>query len=530
MNQWWRPDIRQMSSELPWDVEFDTQIYVSCAASDRQPAATRLLACVSEIESWMSSNRLKLNALKTEFIWIGTQRPLSKVEEEALMVWGQSITPMVKVRDLGVFIDFELFWTLLRDSSLIRESSATSPLSSVMYPLAPCTAPNQLQNRHTGSGLYSRHRPGLFWWHLCSGDCSPWTNQPAFSDAWRSCDPLNTDRIGRTEFPYIRTDSVELAPWFAQASCYKPRNIFGKNWKHTCLGKHMHLPLRTIEEWIYFKQLKIQGSFEDCEARQHSGKMILRMWSRFINHSSKLLWVLTNCLLAAYQILGLYYNVVKFVHNQHNLNLFKSSIINMLALTKELEQCRETWHASGKNLGKNLWWDCVKNLCQLRFLSSIVAGILVSRILPKSSQDLTKSLTKKMNLEQSWQDLNKILLKYFRKVLDINLGNILGKILARIWTKNSCNLIAVLDVNFKKYCQDLDKISCQDSLQEFLPRSWQKSSHAFLLRSYQSDRPTVKILPKIFIHSFIYNLHFGIKPAKIKINKKVKNKYTAIIH
>ena len=31
----------------------DTQIYVSCATSDRQPAATRLLACVSEIESWI---------------------------------------------------------------------------------------------------------------------------------------------------------------------------------------------------------------------------------------------------------------------------------------------------------------------------------------------------------------------------------------------------------------------------------------------------------------------------------------------
>ena len=46
----------------------DTQIYVSCAPSDRQPAATRLLACVSKIESWMSSNRLKLNASKTEFI------------------------------------------------------------------------------------------------------------------------------------------------------------------------------------------------------------------------------------------------------------------------------------------------------------------------------------------------------------------------------------------------------------------------------------------------------------------------------
>ena len=86
----------------------DTQIYVSCAASDRQPAATRLLACVSDIESWMSSNRLKLNASKTEFIWIGTRQQLSKVEDEALMVCGQSVTPMVKVRDLGVFIDREL--------------------------------------------------------------------------------------------------------------------------------------------------------------------------------------------------------------------------------------------------------------------------------------------------------------------------------------------------------------------------------------------------------------------------------------
>ena len=72
---------------------------------------------------------------------------------------------------------------------------------------------------------YSRHRPGLFRWRLCSGDCSPWTNQPAFSDAWWSCDPSNTNKIGWTEFPYIRTDGVELTPWFAQAFCYKPRTF-----------------------------------------------------------------------------------------------------------------------------------------------------------------------------------------------------------------------------------------------------------------------------------------------------------------
>ena len=124
------------------------------------------------------------------------------------------------------FSDFKWFWTLLRDSSLVRGSSATSPIIlRDVLPLAPCTEPNQLQNPHTSSGLYSRHRPGLFRWRLCSGDCSPWTNQRAFSDAWRSCDPPNTNTIGRTEFPYIRTDGVELAPWFAQAFCYKPRTF-----------------------------------------------------------------------------------------------------------------------------------------------------------------------------------------------------------------------------------------------------------------------------------------------------------------
>ena len=37
--------------------------------------------------------------------------------------------------------------------------------------------------------------------------------------------PSNTNKIGRTEFPYIHTDGVELAPWFAQAFCYKPRTF-----------------------------------------------------------------------------------------------------------------------------------------------------------------------------------------------------------------------------------------------------------------------------------------------------------------
>jgi len=46
----------------------DMQTYASCSAPDRQIVTSRLLACIADIEAWMTSNRLKLNADKTEFI------------------------------------------------------------------------------------------------------------------------------------------------------------------------------------------------------------------------------------------------------------------------------------------------------------------------------------------------------------------------------------------------------------------------------------------------------------------------------
>ena len=109
-------------------------------------------------------------------------------------------------------------------------SHVTPILHDVLHWL-PCTAPNQLQNHHTGSGLYSRHRPGLFRWRLHLGDCSPRTNQPAFSDAWRSSDPSNTHKIGQTKFPYIRTDGVELAPVFTKTYSAISRDHFRKELK-----------------------------------------------------------------------------------------------------------------------------------------------------------------------------------------------------------------------------------------------------------------------------------------------------------
>jgi len=56
----------------------------------------------------MSSNRLKLNTGKTEFIWLGTRQQLAKLSVSPLQIKYQVIMPSDKVRDLGVIVDNKL--------------------------------------------------------------------------------------------------------------------------------------------------------------------------------------------------------------------------------------------------------------------------------------------------------------------------------------------------------------------------------------------------------------------------------------
>ena len=60
-------------------------------------AAIRLLDCVTDIEAWMSSNRLKLNADKMEFLWLGTRQQLAKLISVSLPMNGQLKTSSVDV-------------------------------------------------------------------------------------------------------------------------------------------------------------------------------------------------------------------------------------------------------------------------------------------------------------------------------------------------------------------------------------------------------------------------------------------------
>ena len=56
----------------------DSQLYVSFASGDSAAALNGLQSCLALVHSWMSTNKLKLNPDKTEFLLIGNERQQSK--------------------------------------------------------------------------------------------------------------------------------------------------------------------------------------------------------------------------------------------------------------------------------------------------------------------------------------------------------------------------------------------------------------------------------------------------------------------
>lgn len=86
----------------------DTQLYVSVPASESQAAAAKLAACVKALDEWMGSNRLKLNADKTQLIWIGTRQQLAKLTVTELQLTNSVVLFTDMAMDLGVVLDGQL--------------------------------------------------------------------------------------------------------------------------------------------------------------------------------------------------------------------------------------------------------------------------------------------------------------------------------------------------------------------------------------------------------------------------------------
>ena len=66
------------------------------------------LRCIEDVSRWMSSNRLKLDVDKTQFIWLGAARQLQQVISVQLIVDGVLVSTADTFRDLGVTLDTTL--------------------------------------------------------------------------------------------------------------------------------------------------------------------------------------------------------------------------------------------------------------------------------------------------------------------------------------------------------------------------------------------------------------------------------------
>ena len=63
----------------------DVQAYKHCLSSSAISVVRDMSETLTALETWMSSNRLRLNPTKTKFIWLGNRKQLAKIDFDALV-------------------------------------------------------------------------------------------------------------------------------------------------------------------------------------------------------------------------------------------------------------------------------------------------------------------------------------------------------------------------------------------------------------------------------------------------------------
>jgi len=83
----------------------DTQILGVCGPSETQQLLEKLSLCIDDVAIWMSSNRLQLNASKTELLWCASNRRQHQIPASSLRVGTDHVAPAASVRNLGIYLD-----------------------------------------------------------------------------------------------------------------------------------------------------------------------------------------------------------------------------------------------------------------------------------------------------------------------------------------------------------------------------------------------------------------------------------------
>ena len=84
----------------------DSQLYVSFSSGDYAATQSGLQSCLASVQSWMSTNKLKLNPDKTDFLLIGSEWQRSKyLSMFPIELVGVETYPAKSARNLGVIFD-----------------------------------------------------------------------------------------------------------------------------------------------------------------------------------------------------------------------------------------------------------------------------------------------------------------------------------------------------------------------------------------------------------------------------------------
>ena len=75
------------------------------APSDASTLQANMSQCIHDVARWTCSDRLQLNAQKTEFIWCAPERCRHHIPNGDVQVGPDSVHPVQSARDLGVYVD-----------------------------------------------------------------------------------------------------------------------------------------------------------------------------------------------------------------------------------------------------------------------------------------------------------------------------------------------------------------------------------------------------------------------------------------
>ena len=123
--------------------------------------------CVAKLRSWMISNMLMVNDIKTEFLILGSKQQLKRVNITFIHVGEDQMTPVMSMRNLGVISSATWKWicksqrpakALTIISTTTGQSNTTEPGSHVHEYACICNKPDWLLQKFDGWTIRQSHQ------------------------------------------------------------------------------------------------------------------------------------------------------------------------------------------------------------------------------------------------------------------------------------------------------------------------------------------------------------------------------------